>query len=71
MKKRTNIELEMDYVERIMEFYGLRTMTEAVDLALQRLAGERRLAREELLALEGSMPDFEVPPRTDRHFPET
>ncbi|MGH2757951.1 MAG: type II toxin-antitoxin system VapB family antitoxin, partial [Actinomycetota bacterium] len=40
MKQRTNIELEMSYVEEIMRRFRLRTKTEAVDLALRRLAGE-------------------------------
>ena len=71
MRKRTNIELEMDYVERIMDRYGLPTKTAAVDLALRRLAGELPPpTTEQLLALEGSMPDFEVPPRSDRPIQE-
>ena len=61
MKKRTNIELEMDYVEEIMERHRLRTITAAVDLALQRLAVEP-MTREEALAMEGSMPDYEPLP---------
>jgi Arc/MetJ family transcription regulator len=34
----TNIEIEDTYVEAIMERYGVRTKTDAVDLALRRLA---------------------------------
>ncbi len=60
MKKRTNIELEMDHVEEIMRRYRLRTKTEAVDLALRRLAGEP-MTREEALAMEGSQAILEIP----------
>ena len=60
MRKRTNIELEMDYVERIQRRYGLTTIKDAVDLALRRLAGEIRATREDVLKLRGSMPDFEI-----------
>jgi Arc/MetJ family transcription regulator len=60
MRKRTNVELEMDYVERIRRRYGLATIKDAVDLALRRLAGEITATREEVLKLQGSMPDFEI-----------
>ena len=32
-RTRTNIEIENDYVDAIIERFGLRTKTEAVDLA--------------------------------------
>lgn len=70
MRKRTNIELEMDYVERIMNRYGLHTKTEAVDLALRRLAAEIPATKEEVLAMHGEDPDFYVPPRSDRPLGE-
>ena len=35
---RTNIEIEDTYLRTIMHRYGLRTKTEAVDLALRHLA---------------------------------
>ena len=63
MEKRTNIEIEMDYVDAIKKRYGLTTIKDAVDLALRRLAGDAPMTKEELLAMEGSMPDFEMPPR--------
>ncbi len=67
MRKRTNIVIEMDYVEAIMRRYGYRTMTEAVDHALRALAPRRRLTREELLAMRGKidverLPDPPQPP---------
>ena len=45
---RTNIELEDDHVRVIMRRYGVRTKTEAVDLALRHLAGQPLSAREAL-----------------------
>jgi Arc/MetJ family transcription regulator len=35
---RTNIEIEDTYVQAIMDRYGVRTKTAAVDLALRHLA---------------------------------
>lgn len=61
MKRRTNIELEMSYVEEIMRRFRLRTKTEAVDLALRRLAGEA-MTRQEALAMEGAHAILEIPP---------
>ncbi len=37
---RTNIEIDDDRLAIVMRRYGLHTKTEAVDLALRRLAGE-------------------------------
>lgn len=51
-RTRTNIEIENDYVVRIMERFGVRTKTEAVDLALRHLAGDP-MTREEALAMRG------------------
>lgn len=63
---RTNIEIEDDYVETIMDRYGVRTKTEAVDLALRHLAGQP-MTREEAMAMEGARaidaPPDDVPPR--------
>ena len=58
---RTNIEIEDDYVQAIIYRYHLRTKTEAVDLALRKLAGEP-MTLEEALAMEGSRSIGEVPP---------
>ena len=60
-KVRTNIEIEDDYVEAIMERYRLRTKTEAVDLALRHLAGQP-MTREEALAMRGAHAIGEIPP---------
>lgn len=60
-KVRTNIVIEDTYVQEIMRRYHLRTKTEAIDLALRRLAGEP-MTREEALAMEGAHAIGELPP---------
>lgn len=52
--------IENDYVEAIKQRYGLRTKTEAVDLALRHLAGQP-MTRDEALAMHGSDSAFDVP----------
>jgi Arc/MetJ family transcription regulator len=59
-KVRTNIEIEDDYVQTIMNRYHLRTKTEVVDLALRKLAAEP-MTREEALAMRGSRSIGAVP----------
>jgi Arc/MetJ family transcription regulator len=63
---RTNIEIEDDYVRAIMDRYGARTKTAAVDLALRHLAGQP-MTREEALAMRGAsaiaQPPADAPPR--------
>jgi Arc/MetJ family transcription regulator len=65
-KVRTNIEIEDSYVETIMDRYGLRTKTAAVDLALRHLAGQP-MTREEALAMRGSHAIGETPDDFDPH----
>ena len=60
-KVRTNIELEDRYIEAIKARYGVRTKTEAVELALRNLAGQP-MTREEALAMRGALAMGEVPP---------
>lgn len=50
---RTNIEIEETYLEAVMDRYGLRTKTEAVDFALRHLAGQP-MTRDEALAMRGA-----------------
>lgn len=50
---RTNIEIEDTYLQAVMDRYRLRTKTEAVDLALRRLAG-LPMTRAEAMAMEGA-----------------
>ncbi len=52
-RTRTNFEIENDYVDVIIERFGVRTKTEAVDLALRHLAGDP-MSREEALAMRGA-----------------
>lgn len=57
---RTNIEIEDDYVEAIMDRYSVRTKTAAVDLALRHLAGQP-MTRKEALAMRGAHAIADVP----------
>ena len=63
MKVRTNIEIEDDYVQRIMNRYQLRTKTEAVNFALRWLAGQP-MTLEEARAMEGAHAIGELPEDT-------
>ena len=63
---RTNIEIDESYVEAIMDRFGVRTKTAAVDLALRYLAGQP-MTRDEALAMRGAgaigEPPADVTPR--------
>ncbi len=61
-RKRTNIEIEETYLRIVMDRYSLRTMTEAVELALRHLAGQP-MSREEALAMRGAHAIDEPPGR--------
>ena len=52
-RQRTNIEIEEGYVQTIMNRYGIRTKTEAVDIALRHLAGQP-MSRDEALQMRGA-----------------
>jgi Arc/MetJ family transcription regulator len=60
---RTNIEIEHTYLQAVMDRYGLRTKTEAVELALRHLAGQP-MTREEALAMRGAQAIDEPPADT-------
>lgn len=60
-RTRTNIEIDEARVLAIMERYGVRTKTAAVDLALRHLAGQP-MTREEALAMRGAHAIAEAPP---------
>lgn len=62
-KVRTNIEIEDSYLQVIMDRYGVRTKTEAVDLALRHLAGQP-MTHEEALAMRGARAIGKVPADT-------
>lgn len=49
---RTNIDIDDELIERVMQIYRLPSKREAVDLALRKLAGEP-MSREEMLEMEG------------------
>ena len=63
---RTNIEIEDIHVQAIMERYGVRTKTEAVDLALRHLAGQP-MTREEALQMRGAQAIDEPPAESVPH----
>jgi Arc/MetJ family transcription regulator len=52
-RRRTNVVLDMDKVQRIKERYGLRTTTAAVDYAMDVVAG-RPMTWEEVRAMHGA-----------------
>jgi Arc/MetJ family transcription regulator len=58
---RTNIRLQQDKLDIIMRRYGLRTKSEAVDLALTHLAGQP-MTRAEALAMKGQHAIEQIPP---------
>lgn len=60
-RTRTTIELDDDHVREIKRRYRLSTTTEAVDLALRRLAGAP-MTRDEALAMQGTHSIDELPP---------
>jgi Arc/MetJ family transcription regulator len=62
-KARTNIEIDDGYVQTIMDRYGVRTKTAAVDLALRYLAGQP-MSRDEALAMRGARAIVEPPADT-------
>jgi Arc/MetJ family transcription regulator len=62
-RTRTNIEIDDSAVAAVIERYGLRTKTEAVNLALRRLAGEP-MSREEALSMHGVRAIGRIPPDT-------
>ncbi len=57
---RTNIEIEDTYLRVVMDRFGLRTKTEAVELALRHLAGQP-MTREEAMAMRGARAIAEIP----------
>ena len=60
---RTNIEIEDEYVQTIMRRYGIRTKTEAVELALRHFAGQP-MSVDEALAMRGANSIDTLPPES-------
>ncbi len=59
-RTRTNIEIDDHCVELIMDRYGVRTKTDAVDIALRHLAGQP-MTREQALAMRGGRAIGSIP----------
>ena len=57
---RTNIDIDETTLDVVMRRYGLRTKTEAVDLALRRLAGQP-MTIDDALAMRGARAIGEIP----------
>lgn len=68
-RTRTNIEIDDENVKTIQDRYGLKTKTEAVDLALRHLAG-RRMSKEEALGMWGANAIGEIPEDVWPHLDE-
>ena len=62
-RTRTNIELDDRLLDAVMRRYGVRTKTEAVHLALSRLAG-LPMTTDEMLAMQGAQLIGQIPPDT-------
>lgn len=60
---RTNIEIDDERVQTIMDRCGVHTKTAAVDLALRHLAGQP-MTRDEALAMRGARVIAEAPADT-------
>lgn len=60
---RTNIEIDDTCVHLIVDRYGLRTKTEAVDMALRHLAGQP-MTHDEALAMRGAGAIGKIPADT-------
>ena len=57
---RTNIDIDDDLLAIVMRRYDVRTKTEAVDIALRRLAGQT-MTIAEILAMRGANMIGEIP----------
>ena len=60
---RTNIEIEDVHLQAVMRRYGVRTKTEAVDLALRHLAGQP-MTREQAMSMRGAAAIDDIPQDT-------
>ena len=60
-RTRTNIELDDEMIARVQRRYGVKTKTEAVDIALRYLVGVP-MTKEEALAMQGANNIGEIPP---------
>lgn len=58
---RTTVDLDEELLSEALRVTGARTKTELLELGLRALVA--RAARERAIALGGTMPDLEAPPR--------
>lgn len=56
---RTNVDIDDEACAIVMRLNGLATKREAINMALRK-AAEQVLSTEQILALGGTMPDFEL-----------
>jgi len=61
---RTNVVVDDELIERVMQLYRLRTKREAIDFALRRVLSEAKGPHERMLELEG----FGDPDHWAEHF---
>lgn len=66
---RTNIEIDEQLIERVMQIYRLRSKREAVDFALRKLVPEP-MSRKEMLAMEGIGWDGDLDEMRSQDVPE-
>lgn len=69
MVSRTNIEIDEQLIERVMQIYRLRSKREAVDFALRKLVPEP-MSRKEMLAMEGIGWDGDLDEMRSQDVPE-
>jgi Bacterial antitoxin of type II TA system, VapB len=55
---RTNVDIDDEACAKVMRIYALETKRDAINFALRRVAA-RAMTKADVLAMEGSMPDFE------------
>lgn len=53
MKKRTNIEIDLDLVQEVMSEYNIKTIKEAVNFSLEKTIESKK--RKKLLQLKGKV----------------
>jgi Bacterial antitoxin of type II TA system, VapB len=55
---RTNVDIDDEACAKVMRIYALETKRDAINFALRRVAA-RAMTKADVLAMRGSMPDFE------------
>ena len=65
---RTNVVVDDELIERVMQLYGLRTKREAIDFALRRLVG--RYTQKDMLDMKGTGWDGDLGQMRMTRFPD-